>query len=71
MWDVQVELVLIYLEQVKDFEQQLPADTQAELAKGAEGGLKNYPIYETGGEVRLDANLVVRWCVLKDFLRNS
>ena len=49
MTGAQVHLVLIYLEQVKDFEQQLPADTQQELAKGGEGGLKNYPIYETGG----------------------
>ena len=49
MTGAQVQLVLIYLEQVKDFEQQLPADTQQELAKGGEGGLKNYPIYETGG----------------------
>ena len=59
LWDVvQVQLVLIYLEQVKDFEQQLPADTQQELAKGAEGGLKNYPIYETGGwEVSLEISL--------------
>lgn len=43
----EVSLVLIYLEEVKDFQEQLPLETQEELAKGAAGAFENYPIYKT------------------------
>jgi len=42
-----VSLILIYLEEVKDFQEQLPLETQEELAKGAAGAFENYPIYKT------------------------
>ncbi|CAK9021504.1 unnamed protein product [Durusdinium trenchii] len=42
-----VEIVMIYNEVCKDFQDQLPADTQQELAKGKDGAFKNYPHYST------------------------
>lgn len=43
-----LEVLIIYLEKVADFEDSLPSDTQHELAKGWRGSLPDYPIYETG-----------------------
>ncbi|CAE7290221.1 unnamed protein product, partial [Symbiodinium pilosum] len=40
-----MNLVLIYLEEVRDFQDQLPQDIQMELAKGSAGAFANYPIY--------------------------
>ena len=41
-----MNLLLIYLEEVRDFQDQLPQDIQMELAKGSAGAFANYPIYE-------------------------
>jgi len=50
-WGIQggynVTLVLIYLETVQDFEDQLPAETRQEIARGSEGAFANFPIYHT------------------------
>lgn len=43
-----VDLLIIYLEKVADFEEALPADTQHELSKGKDGSLSGYPILSTG-----------------------
>jgi len=40
-------LVLIYLETVQDFQDQLPAETRQEIARGSEGAFANFPIYHT------------------------
>jgi len=42
-----VEIFLIYLERVADFEDLLPLDTQKELAKGDDGRFPGYPTYKT------------------------
>lgn len=50
-WGIQggynVTLVLIYLETVQDFQDQLPAETRHEIARGSEGAFANFPIYHT------------------------
>ena len=50
-WGIQggynVTLVLIYLETVQDFQDQLPAETRQEIARGSEGAFANFPIYHT------------------------
>lgn len=43
----QIEVVLVYLEQCQDFEKELPKDTKAELAKGANGTFAHFPSYKT------------------------
>jgi len=48
-----VSVVLIYLEEVRDFQSQLPQETQDELARGAQGPFRNFPIYETEGQLDL------------------
>mmetsp|Transcript_61855 Transcript_61855/g.114834 ORF Transcript_61855/g.114834 Transcript_61855/m.114834 type:complete len:553 (+) Transcript_61855:76-1734(+) len=45
--DWEVEWIVLYLAKSTDFESQLPADTQAEIAKGDNGKFANYPIYKT------------------------
>merc|ERR1712031_133263 len=42
-----VDVVLVYNEVCKDFQSQLPAETQAELAKGSSGGFASFPHYKT------------------------
>lgn len=44
-----VELVLVYLDKVTDFEGALPKDTQDELAKGEAGSFPNFPHLATTG----------------------
>mmetsp|Transcript_107116 Transcript_107116/g.301460 ORF Transcript_107116/g.301460 Transcript_107116/m.301460 type:complete len:540 (-) Transcript_107116:104-1723(-) len=50
-WGIQggskIEILLVYLEKVADFENMLPPDTQADLARGDEGSFPNYPILKT------------------------
>ncbi|CAL1143857.1 unnamed protein product [Cladocopium goreaui] len=43
----EVEFLLLYLEKAEHFEQQLPDDTRAELAKGNKGAFLGYPFYQT------------------------
>merc|ERR1719296_170809 len=45
-----VDILLVYMAQFYNFERGLPADTQAELAKGAEGLFANFPNYKTQGQ---------------------
>merc|ERR1712187_53224 len=42
-----VEIILIYLEEVRDFEESLPSDTRSELKMGENGQFSSFPIYET------------------------
>jgi len=42
-----VELLLVYLEKVANFEDLLPHDTQGHLAQGKDGPFSGYPIYST------------------------
>jgi len=62
-----VEILLVYLEKVADFEKSLPPDTKAELAKGEEGLFPNFPLYKTGvGLPACDVNLLAaqgEYCV--------
>lgn len=37
------EILLLYIQKVLDFEQQLPSDTQEELAKGSKGAFPGSP----------------------------
>ncbi|CAE7488334.1 unnamed protein product, partial [Symbiodinium sp. CCMP2456] len=41
----EVELVLVYLDQCRDFEAQLPTETREQIAKGDQGAFANFPIY--------------------------
>jgi len=42
-----VEILCVYLERIADFTDQLPEDTRAEIAKGDQGTLRNYPFFDT------------------------
>eukprot|EP00439_Symbiodinium_sp_Y106_P057637 s2497_g8.t1 len=41
----ELELVLVYLDQCRDFEAQLPTETREEIAKEDQGAFANFPIY--------------------------
>jgi len=41
----EVELVLVYLDQCRDFEAQLPTEMREEIAKEDQGAFANFPIY--------------------------
>jgi len=45
-----IDLVLIYNEVSTAFQDELPLDTQAELAKGSSGAFANFPHYKTLGQ---------------------
>lgn len=49
-----VEVVLVYLAKVTDFERSLPKDTQDEIAKGQSGSFPNYPHLATTGLIPED-----------------
>ena len=49
-----VSLVLIYLETVSDFQEQLPEETRQDISKGADGAFANYPIYLTNNNNGVD-----------------
>jgi len=42
-----VEVLWVYLERISEFADQLPQETQAEIAKGDQGIFRNYPFYAT------------------------
>lgn len=51
----EVEYIIIYLQACQDFQKALPAETQAEIAKGSDGMFNNFPIYSTTGNNSGDA----------------
>lgn len=50
-----VSVIFVYNEKSANFESQLPAETQAELAKGKHGKFANYPFYTLFFQNKLDA----------------
>jgi len=46
----EVDTLLVYNTVCQDFEDLLPEDTRAELAKGSDGDFANYPHYKTIGQ---------------------
>jgi len=52
----EVDVMLIYLTSVSNFEAALPGDTKAELAKKTDGAFANFPIYSTVGNNGMTIN---------------